>query len=107
MLASCQWGPCLVSYNCNRAVALAAMEHETDNMDLEHGSPDDNNNQSDNNNKRIEVISTLFVDRTQNNVLLDRLRETEYEIAGLTGYRIKIVEKNGLKLEHLLVKRDP
>ena len=40
-------------------------------------------------------------------MLLDRLRETEYEIAGLTGYRIKIVEKNGLKLEHLLVKRDP
>ena len=37
-----------------------AVDPEIDNMDLEHDSPNDNNNQSDNDNNRIEVISTLF-----------------------------------------------
>ena len=38
--------------------------------------------------RKIEVVSTLFVDRTHNNVLLDKLRGTECGLAALTVYRI-------------------
>ena len=56
---------------------------------------------------KLEIMAPMFVDRSDGGILLERLREVEAEMAGLTGYRIKLVEKNGVKLENLLVKRDP
>ena len=57
--------------------------------------------------KKREVVATLFVDRTHNNLLLDKLKKEEELLTEITGYKVKLVEKNGTKLEQLLVKRDP
>ena len=57
--------------------------------------------------EKLDIMAPMFVDRSDGGILIERLREVESEMAGLTGYRIRLVEKNGVKLENLLVKRDP
>ena len=56
---------------------------------------------------RYEVITALFVDRTVDGTLLKKLREAETRLSGLTKYKVKIVEKNGITLSQSLVNRDP
>ena len=55
----------------------------------------------------MDTYSTLFVDRTSGGKLLESLKEKERTLAPLIGYNTKIVEKNGIKLDQLLVQRDP
>ena len=57
--------------------------------------------------KSPQVVATLFVDRTHNSVIVDRLRREEELLGKITGYKVKLIEKIGVKLEHMLVKRDP
>ena len=51
--------------------------------------------------------AVLFVPYTNGSVLAKRLREAEENLLHSTGYKLKIVEKGGSKLEDLLHKSDP
>ena len=53
--------------------------------------------------KRKEIYSTLFVERTAGSKLAEALKEKERRLADLIGFNTKIIEKNGIKLEQLLV----
>ena len=68
-----------------------------------HGGVKDGNNNSTN----LEIISTMFVERTPGEALLRALQQKENEIAQEWGFRMKLIEKNVLKLENILIKRDP
>ena len=48
--------------------------------------------------KKLEVITALFIDRTNDGQLLKSMREAEQRLSSLTKYKIKIVEKNGVTL---------
>ena len=39
--------------------------------------------------------------------MVERLRKVETEISRMTGYRVRLIKKNALKQENLLVKGDP
>ena len=49
----------------------------------------------------------MFVPYTVGSTLAKRMREAENNMQEMTGFRIKIVERSGTKLEDLLVKADP
>ena len=49
----------------------------------------------------------MFVPRTRGGELARRLKEKELELAKHTFQAVRIVERNGHRLEHLLVKQDP
>ena len=51
--------------------------------------------------------SVLFVPHTNGSILAKKLREAEEMMENLTGYRLKIVERSGLKLEDILHKSKP
>ena len=55
---------------------------------------------------KLEVISKIFIDRTDDGALAEEIRVAELEMASVTGYRVKVIEKNGCKLENILVRRD-
>ena len=63
--------------------------------------------ESKNKKKEIKPATVLFVPRTPGGDLARRLREAEMKISNLTGDRIKIVEKAGIKLESRLHKSNP
>ena len=65
-------------------------------------SPDNINKQ-----KEIRTTSVLFVEQTPNGELARRFREAEVELAKLTGFRIKIVERNGTKVKNILHVTNP
>ena len=44
---------------------------------------------------KLEVITAIFVDRTTGGELLKLMREAEKKLSSVTGYRVKVVEKNG------------
>ena len=54
--------------------------------------------------EKIELRSVLFVPRTRRGELAARLRKEEEEIARLTGYKVKIVERAGMKVQGILHK---
>ena len=54
-----------------------------------------------------EVISVLFVPRTQHSKLAKMIRRYEQTISKLSGYKIKIVEHCGTKLIDLLRNKGP
>ena len=56
---------------------------------------------------KLDTFSTMFVDRTNDEKLVEDLKAKEQELAHLVGFKTKIIEKNGLKLEQILVQRDP
>ena len=62
----------------------------------ERGRPDKN-----------KTRSVLFVPYTVGSLLAKRLREAEENLLVSTGYKIKIVERSGTKLEDLLHSSDP
>ena len=51
-----------------------------------------------------KVKAVLFSPYTKNSALAMKLREAEEKLATLTGYKLKIVERAGTKLEDLLTK---
>ena len=53
------------------------------------------------------VKAVMFVPFTVGSELAKRLREAEAKLQEMTGYRLKIVERSGLKLEDLLLRADP
>ena len=78
--------------------------------------PDDTDNKEELRNKDKNIIerhgknknkSVLFVPYTNGSVLAKRLREAEENLLKSTGYKLKIVERGGTKLEDLLHKSDP
>ena len=57
--------------------------------------------------KKKKVKAVLFAPYTKNSALAMKLREAEEKLATLTGYKLKIVERAGTKLEDLLTKSNP
>ena len=53
------------------------------------------------------VKAVVFVPRTRGGELARELRDKEYELEKLTGYRLKIVERAGVSLERLLHQSNP
>ena len=53
------------------------------------------------------IKSVMFVPYTAHSELAVRLRDSEEKLEGMTGFRIKIVEKVGTKLVDILHKADP
>ena len=54
-----------------------------------------------------EVKAVMFIPYTTGSRLAKNLREAEEKLGSLTGYRLKMVEKAGDKLEDLLTKSNP
>ena len=54
-----------------------------------------------------EIKSVLFVPRTNGGELLRRLRKRETELAGIFGYRVKLVERAGTQIRMILCKKNP
>ena len=52
-------------------------------------------------------MSVMFVDATPGDKLLKMFRETEDKYRISDECRIKFVAKSGIKLKHILVKKDP
>ena len=57
--------------------------------------------------KRVEVKAVMFVPFTTGSKLAKEIREAEEKLGGMTGYRLKVVEKSGNKLEDLLTRSNP
>ena len=57
--------------------------------------------------KEIRTTSVLFIEQTPNGELARRFREAEIELAKITGFRIKIVERNGTKVKNILHVTNP
>ena len=57
--------------------------------------------------KEKKVKAVMFVPYTLGSELAKRLRQAEEMIQDMTGYRLKIVESAGLKLQDALTKADP
>ena len=49
----------------------------------------------------------LFVPRTRNGELAAKLRLKEQELNKFTKQKVKIIERNGKRVEHILCKSDP
>ena len=57
--------------------------------------------------KRSQVKAVMFVPYTKGSKLAKKLRENEEAMEKVTGYRLKIVERSGIKIENLLTKSNP
>jgi hypothetical protein len=53
------------------------------------------------------VKAVMFVPFTVGSMLAKRMREAENTLQEMTGFRLKIVERSGTKLENVLAKADP
>ena len=54
-----------------------------------------------------KITDVLFVDQTPGGNLAKRLREVEERLSGLTGFKIKIVERGGKKLKTFFPYTNP
>ena len=52
--------------------------------------------------KSHKVISAIFIDGTVYGSLLKQMRSQEANLSTLTGYKVKVVEKNGVTLGQAL-----
>ena len=57
--------------------------------------------------KSESAKAVMFVPYTEGSELAKRMREAEKKLESMTGYKIKIVERSGTKLEDTLCKADP
>jgi hypothetical protein len=55
----------------------------------------------------IRTTSVLFVEQTRKGELAANLRQVEQRLQELTGFHIKVVERGGSKLSHLLANTNP
>ena len=53
------------------------------------------------------VKAVIFVPYTRGSTLAKRMREAEVKLQSMTGYRLKVVERSGTKLQDILHKSDP
>ena len=53
------------------------------------------------------VKAVMFVPYTVGSILAKQMRDAENTLQSMTGYRLKIVERAGTKLEDILTKADP
>ena len=53
------------------------------------------------------MISYIFIDMTLGVALVKKIRGAEHEMASVSGYRLKVIEMIGTKLEKILVSRIP
>ena len=58
-------------------------------------------------NKGVEVKAVMFVPFTTGSKLAKEIREAEEKLGSMTGYRLKVVERSGDKLEDLLTRSNP
>ena len=49
----------------------------------------------------------MFIPHTKSSALANVLREKENKLTEVTGNKVKIVERAGAKLEHVLTGKDP
>ena len=89
------------------------------NMDKEDGSDSDKDNtrtiykknktsvKKNSPDKKLEILTVLFVPRTPGGELAARLRSAENEISKITGDLVKIVESAGTKMKSQLHKSNP
>ena len=52
----------------------------------------------------VDPSTTLFVDRTQNGGMFTSIFEAEKIMSKVTNHKVKIIERTGTSLRHLLVK---
>ena len=57
--------------------------------------------------KKSDIKAVMFVPFTMGSKLAKSLRDAEEKLCSITGYRLKVVEKAGDKLEDLLAKSNP
>ena len=57
--------------------------------------------------RTIGTTTVFFVDSTKGGILAKRLRAEEDRLAGLTGFRVKIVESGGSQLRQVLPNTNP
>ena len=57
--------------------------------------------------KKDQVSSVIFVPRILGSQLAKDLNEKEKKLKDITGDKIKVVEKSGMKLENILTKNNP
>ena len=57
--------------------------------------------------QQIDVKTVMFIPFTQGGQLAKKLRDAEEKLGSITGYRMKMVERAGDKLEDLLTRADP
>ena len=53
------------------------------------------------------IKAVLFVPHTHQSGLAKRLKENEESIKNVTGYRVKVVERAGFKIQDILTGKDP
>ena len=54
-----------------------------------------------------EVKAVMFIPYTPYGGLIGKLREAELKLENLTGYKLKLVERSGRKIEDLLTSSNP
>ena len=64
-------------------------------------------NKDNTNSMKENVKAVMFVPFTEGSALAKRMREAESNLQEMTGYRLKIVERAGTKLEDILDKQIP
>ena len=57
--------------------------------------------------ERREPTTVLFVPRTEGGALATLLKKKEKELEMFSTHRVRIIERNGERLEHILTKPDP
>ena len=68
---------------------------------------DKKRNTNEDRQKRRQPTTVLFVPRTEGGELARRLKDKETEIARNSYETVRIVERNGDRIEHVLVQQDP
>ena len=54
-----------------------------------------------------QAKAVMFVPFTKGSQLARRMRVSELTMEQMSGYKLKVVERGGIKLEHILVKKNP
>ena len=54
----------------------------------------------------LDICGVIFVDHTPGSHLAKILREEECKLSGVTGYKVKVIEKAGDRLDRLLIRSD-
>jgi hypothetical protein len=57
--------------------------------------------------KEVAIKAVMFIPFPTGSRLAKKLREAEEKLGSMTGYRLKLVEKAGDKLENMLTKSNP
>ena len=71
----------------------------------EQQPPENMNNKNEMHKEHVKAV--LFVPYTVGSILAKKMRDAENTMQEMTGYRLKIVERAGTKLEDVLTKADP